>query len=177
MNDFKALAKILFLSAFLMVSQEAEALTPPSRAAKPSRGLAKICRKIQSLNPSVMFWKNNKPLRASSAIDAPVIGYYKQMTLAYAAGNRGILGTVLYDSNGQTLSSMIPNPCRPDHCGGRVVSSMQTDATRRLAISRTRNPRGYISIGRRVCVEIPDIGRCLGNSVNKSRALCNTTVG
>lgn len=173
----KPLMMVSLLAIATFFTFDAQAVTRRARAIKASPGLAAVCPKIQSLNPSAMFWKNNKPHRASSAINAPVIGYFKQMTLAYNAGKHGGLGTVLYDSKGGRITSMVPYSCRADHCGGRVVSTMQTDAARRLAISRTKSPRGYISVGRGVCVEIPDIGRCYGTVVDKSRALCNTTVG
>ena len=157
---------------------EAGAITRRTRTVpRASAGLTAVCSKIQTFNPALMFYKNNKPRRAGSAITAPIIGYYKQMTLGYNAGKRGPLGSAMYDSQGSRLTTMVSYPCRSDHCGGRIVSAAQTDVTRRVAIKNTRSPAGYVSLGRGVCVEIPDIGRCYGNEVDKTRPLCNQVVG
>jgi len=147
---------------------------------KIAAGLKAVCPKIIKLNPNKTFWKNNKPKRAGSAINAPVIGYYKQMTLANNAGVRNVLGSSavnLYDSKGSVLTRMTPYACRDDHCGGRVVSVAQTDTTRRIAIARTKSPSGFVKLTKTICVEIEDIGRCYGDEVDKTRALCNQTVG
>ena len=166
----------------LLCGQDAQAITRRAKRVGASAGLAAVCPKIQSLNISTMFWKNNKPKRASSAFNAPVIGYYEQMTLAGNAGTRvGFSGGAqrLYDSQGNLLSMMTPYSCRSDHCSrdGRVVSQANTRSARRAAVSRTGSPTGYVSLGRGNCVKIDDIGRCYGNSVNKGRPLCNQVVG
>lgn len=156
------------------------AVTRRAKVPRVSQALADQCPKIQTLNPSQMFWKNNKPLRASSAINAPVIGYYKQMTLANNAGVRNPYfrsSATLLDKNGGVLTRMTPYPCRSDHCGGRVVSAAQTDVTRRIAVRRTGSPAGYVKVSRQVCIKIDDIGRCYGNAVDKGRPLCNQVVG
>ena len=151
--------------------------TSGTTTAAASAALEEVCPTIVEFNPAQMFYKNNKPRRANSAINAPVVGFFKQMTLAYNAGRRGPLGKKMYDSEGGVLSSMRSYPCRSDHCGGRVVSSVQTDVARRAAVARTGSPKGYVGIGGNRCVEIPDIGRCYGNEVNKGRPLCNQLVG
>lgn len=173
-----AVAAIVVSSTFFTV--DAEAITRRAKPPKVAASLAEVCPKIQTLNPSQMFWKNNKPLRASSAINAPVIGYYKQMTLANNAGTRNSYfrsSATLFDSQGGVLTRMTPYPCRSDHCGGRVVSAAQTDTTRRTAVARTRSPIGYVKVSRNLCIKIDDIGRCYGNEVDKGRPLCNQVVG
>lgn len=157
-----------------------EKATAQSRERGVSRALKKVCPKIKAINPARQFWKNNKPLRAGPELDAPVIGYFRQMTLAHNKGVRDYnlaSAATLYDRKGKFLSRMIPYSCRPDHCGGRVVSQGRTDTSRRLAMSRTGKPTGYVKVSRRLCIRIPDIGRCYGVEVNTSRPLCNQTVG
>lgn len=182
MKSKKMLSVVLVtgLAASSVFCPSAEAVTRRAKAVKASAGLAAVCPKIQTFDPARMFWKNNKPHRASSAITAPIIGYYKQMTLGDNAGFNSGIGAGsrrLYDSLGNTLTLMTPYPCRTDHCGGRVVSMSQTDTTRRTAVSRTRSATGYVSIGRGTCIKIDDIGRCYGNEVDKGRPLCNSVVG
>ena len=150
-----------------------------SMRAKMRKTLAEVCPQIMAFNPSKHFYKNNKPIRASSALMAPVIGYNKVMTFAYNAGQRGPLpsgSTSMFAKDGTRLSGMVAYPCRADHCGGRVVSSALTASARRAAIRATRSPMGYVKLSSKICVEIEDIGKCYGNEVNKNRGPCAGTV-
>ena len=142
--------------------------------------LEKVCPEAKRRQiGSEFFYKNNKPIRASSAVDAPVIGNNPVMTLAGQPGKgRGLFGGrgYLYATDGTLITSLTPYSCRADHCGGRVVSSMQTATARRAAIKANKSPAGYIKVAGNVCVYIPDIGACYGNGVNKSRPLCDRTL-
>lgn len=180
MTQLKPLDFLIPLFAVVLCVTDAHAITRRARAPKVPASLAAVCPKIQTFNPRQMFWKNNKPQRASSAINAPIIGYYKQMTLGNNVGFRSPVGSstaTLYDSKGNSITRMIPYPCRSDHCGGRVVSQTATDTARRAAIAKTHSPTGYVKITRNTCVKIDDIGRCFGNEVDKGRPLCNQVVG
>lgn len=174
------LVTVFLALACLGVSLGADTATAQNREKVASRGLKKVCPRIKVINPARQFWKNNKPLRSGPQLDAPVIGYFRQMTLAHNKGVRDYnlaSAATLYDRKGKFLSRMIPYSCRPDHCGGRVVSQGRTDTSRRLAVRRTGKPTGYVKVSRRLCIRIPDIGRCYGVEVNTSRPLCNQTVG
>ena len=174
----KKVALLLVIGIIALGCGSAEARTRLPRASKSTK-LSDVCKKIVNIDERKQFYKNNKPMRASSAINAPVIGYFRQMTLANNAGVRSSIGafsTKMYDRKGNTLSNMTPYPCRSDHCGGRVVSVTQTHIARRAAMSRTNSPVGYVKISSTTCMKIPDIGRCYGVEVNKTRPLCNQTV-
>jgi len=180
MHKFKFVSRLILATLVCLLAVDVSAATRSARRVRGKGGLSAICTNIQDFNPRQMFWKNNKPHRASSAINSPVIGYFKQMTLGNNVGFRSSVGSKaveLLDSKGGHLTTMIPYPCRSDHCGGRVVGSGQTDITRRLAISRTRSPVGYVALGKGLCIKIQDIGRCYGNEVSMNRPLCNQTVG
>jgi hypothetical protein len=183
MIKFRQFAFVLLslaIASYPFVSPSSEAEARERNPKRIDRNLKKVCPRIIDLNPATTFFKNNKPLRASSAINAPVIGYFKQMTLASNAGVPSIIGSTvatMYDSKGGFLTTMAPMPCRKDHCYSRNVSAGQTDTTRRLAIKRTKSPAGYIKLSNTLCMKIEDIGRCYGNEVDKTRALCNQVVG
>lgn len=162
-------------------------LSVPNADARPRRPsprgetltISQRCPQVDEINERRQFWKNNKPLRAGPQIDAPVIGYFRQMTLAHNAGVNDYnlaAATTLYDRKGNVLSAMIPYACRSDHCGGRVVSTVQTGTARIAAIRRTNKPVGYVKVSKRRCIKIPDIGRCYGVEVDLGRPLCNQTV-
>lgn len=153
----------------------AERRTRPS-VAKAS--LAEVCpASIRREIGSAFFYKNNKPIRAGSAIAAPVIGQNPVITLAGQPGGPRIFGGAgaLFATNGTRLASLTPYPCRADHCSGRVVSSTQTGPLRRAAIRASGSPAGWIKVGG-ICVAIPDIGKCFGNGVNMGRPLCDRIV-
>lgn len=173
---------VLVGAIFALVVSDASARPASTRPAKAKvdTALKALCPKIVDLDPAKQFWKNNKPKRASSAINAPVIGYFEQMTLGNNAGvsgnGIGDSAATLYDSKAKYLSAMAPYPCRSDHCGGRVVSTASTRTSRRAAMSRTGSPVGYVKVGK-TCYKILDIGKCYGNEVDKTRPLCNQIVG
>ena len=150
-----------------------------TRASVAKATLDEICpASIRDVIGTQYFYKNNKPVRASSAINAPVVGQNPVITLAGQPGRGPRIfrnAGALYSTNGVRLATLIPYACRADHCSGRVVSSTQTGVLRRAAIRASGNPAGWIKVGGR-CVAIPDIGRCYGNGVNTGRPLCDRTV-
>jgi hypothetical protein len=174
----KKVVALLLVSLFVITPDlsSAERRTRPSIA---KASLDEVCPpSIREDIGSNYFYKNNKPIRASSAINAPVIGQNPVITLAGQPGRGPRIfrrSGILYATNGVRLASLTPYPCRADHCTGRVVSSTQTGILRRRAIRASRSPAGWIKVGGR-CVAIPDIGRCYGNGVNMGRPLCDRTV-
>jgi hypothetical protein len=176
----KKIINILFVSALaLTFASEAGAARLKTRK-KAKSDLEAVCPTAKRRQIGTdFFYKNNKPIRASSAINAPVIGNNPVMTLAAQAGKgRGLFGGrgYLYATDGTLITSMTPYPCRSDHCGGRIVSSMQAATARRAAIKANKSPAGYIKIAGNVCVYIPDLGACFGGGVDKSRPLCDRTL-
>jgi hypothetical protein len=172
-------AVIILLVSLLVTAPDSASAERRTRPSVAKATLNDICpSSIREDIGSKYFYKNNKPIRASSAINAPVIGQNPVITLAGQAG-RGprIFGNagVLYSTNGVRLATLTPYPCRADHCTGRVVSSTSTAVLRRAAIRASRSPAGWIKVGGR-CVAIPDIGRCYGAGVNMGRPLCDRTV-
>lgn len=152
--------------------------TPRKKASEKKKALAEVCPKIINLNPKTSFWKNNKPIRACSRIDCPVIGQNPVMTFSYNPGHSGPLSnpSKLYASDGTKLATMVAFPCRSDHCGGRVVSSTLTAGARRKAVKSSKSPSGYVKLSRTLCVKVDDIGRCYGTEVNMGRPLCDRTL-
>ena len=170
----------LSLACICVLLNDAAAATQKTSRKVARAALDQVCPTAKRRQIGAeFFWKNNKPIRANSAINAPVIGQQQVMTLAGQPGRgKGLFGKggTLYAVNGSSIANMTPSPCRADHCGGRVVSSMQTATARRKAVSLTRNPAGWVKLTGGVCVYIPDIGACFGNGVNKSRPLCDRTL-
>jgi hypothetical protein len=140
--------------------------------------IAGVCpsNKIEQIGTK-FFYKNNKPIRAGSALAAPVIGQNNVITLAGQPGGPRIFGGsgVLYSTNGKKLANLTPYPCRGDHCSGRVVSSAGTTALRQAAQRASGSPAGYIKVGG-ICVFIPHLGKCFGGGVDMSRPSCNKTL-
>lgn len=155
------LMAIIVSTVTLCIADNAVALRPSKAKKAPNVDLAVKCPAIRQVGGD-MFYKNNKPIRASSAFAAPVIGYNRVMTFAYGAGRKGPLGgsAKMYDKDGGLIASMRGYPCRPDHCGGRVVSSLATSSARRKAVSATKSPEGFITLSSKLCIRIPDIGAC-----------------
>lgn len=173
------LLSVLLLGVCTLAVSESAFAERHKRVAPANSSISTICpSSITRQIGADFFYKNNKPIRASSAINAPVIGQNPVITLGGQPG-RGprIFGGsgALYATNGSRLASLTPNPCRADHCSGRVVSSTQTSVLRRAAVRASGSAAGYIKVGG-VCVFIPDIGRCYGNGVNMGRPLCDRTV-
>jgi hypothetical protein len=174
----KKLALLILVGLVIMSlnSASAERRTRPSVA---RASLNDVCpASIREEIGSKYFYKNNKPIRASSAINAPVIGQNPVITLAGQPGRGPRIfrrSGVLYSINGVRLATLTPYPCRPDHCSGRVVSSASTSTLRRAAIRASGSPAGRIVVGGR-CVNIPDIGGCFGAGVNMGRPLCDRIV-
>ena len=166
------------LSCVLVVGVSEASAERASRKVKDEKALAKHCPTIRDFNPRVEFWKNNKPIRAGSYLTAPVIGQNPVMTYGLNAGQRGALGrtAVLYAGNGKAITTLVAYPCRSDHCGGRVVSSLKTFTARRKAVKEGGGPTGYLKVSKKLCIKIDDLGRCFGNEVDKGRPLCDRVV-
>ena len=173
------------IAALLVVGICMAAISQSAVAERQTR--ASVARSnIESICPSSsvrqigaeFFYKNNKPIRKSSAINAPVIGQNPVITLAGQPGRGPRIfrsSGALYAVNGTRLATLTPYACRADHCTGRIVSSASTSTLRRAAVRASKSAAGYIKVGG-VCVYIPDIGRCYGNGVNTGRPLCDRTV-
>lgn len=173
-------SRILALSLLLtcMVSVDSAMAERTSRASVAKRNISAVCpaSSIRQIGSS-FFYKNNKPIRASSAKTAPVIGQNPVMTLAGQPGGPRIFGGagVLFASNGTRITTMTPYSCYADHCSGRVVSSLTAGAARATAIRVSGKPSGYVKVGG-ACIFVPDLGRCFGAGVNMGRPLCDRTL-
>ena len=172
-------AVALILVSLLVTAPDSASGERRTRPSVAKASLNEICPpSVRETIGSKFFYKNNKPIRASSAINAPVIGQNPVITLAGQPGRGPRIfrrAGVLYSTNGVRLSTLTPYPCRSDHCSGRVVSSASTASLRRAASRASGNPSGWIKVGGR-CIAIPDIGRCYGAGVNMGRPLCDRTV-
>lgn len=172
---------ISYIDADLNLNDDTQALfTPRKRQSRAEKAadLAQVCPPgiIQQIGKK-FFYKNNKPIRAGSAINAPVIGQNNVITLAGQPGGPRIFRSAgtLYAINGEKIARLAPYPCRSDHCSGRVVSSQSTTALRKKAERLANSPAGYVKVGG-VCIFIPHLGKCFGAHVNKSRPNCNKTL-
>jgi hypothetical protein len=181
MKSIESLVRSFFVlaGAVSLLSVDDAAAERRTRPSVARASLAEVCPPSSRRDiGSDFFYKNNKPIRASSALNAPVIGQNPVITLAGQKGRGPRIfrsaGT-LFATNGTRLATLTPYPCRADHCTGRVVSSIQTGPLRRAAIRASGSPAGWIKVGG-ICVAIPDIGKCFGNGVNMGRPLCDRIV-
>jgi hypothetical protein len=172
-------AVALLLVSLLVTGLDVVSAERRTRPSVAKASLNEVCpSSIREDIGSNYFYKNNKPIRAGSAINAPVIGQNPVITLAGQAGRGPRIfkkSGILYSTNGVQLAILKPFPCRADHCTGRVVSSTQTAVLRRAAVRASGSAAGWIKVGGR-CVAIPDIGGCYGAGVNKGRPLCDRIV-
>jgi hypothetical protein len=143
-----------------------------SEAQYRAKTLDQFCPKVQQVgSESGTVYKNSAPVRANSALTAPIVGFRKEPTLIFGRKNFSGSRFRIYDGSGASLGSC---PYASAHgAKGRARCSMQTGSVRRKAIKNTGSATVYFQISPSLCVKIPDAGKCYGSS----KGLCNQTIG
>lgn len=158
-EDFM-LKKIFALAAVVMTTVAAA----PNAFAAPAG-----CTSVVTY--PAFIYKQSKPVRASSAITAPIIYFERSPSLLVNTPRipRRPSATLI-DSNGNYLTTCGIRDCRDCRQGFRYVCGYGggTNNLARKAKSKTGNYRVYYRVNN-VCAEIQDIGRCYGSV----KGLCN----
>lgn len=142
----------------------------PAHAARArSRSINAVCPSVESLPNGKYIYKNSAPLRRGG-VGTPLIGYRKEPTLIYNKRNFAGGRHTVYDSNGKSLMSCQVTSAHGH--AGRARCTAQTANVRRAAMKNTRSPAGFFKITSKLCVKIPDLGRCYGSV----KGLCNRTI-
>jgi hypothetical protein len=157
----------LFLIAIAIGNQSAFA----QKENKKNAGLKRYCPRVVDVGgASDTIYKQSAPLRAGG-IGTAIIGYRKEPTLIMNR-NISVRGTRnIYDIKGNKLGSC-PWTDAHGHSGGRYRCTMQTSSLRRSAVGNTRSATVYFSVTNKMCVRVPDAGRCYGSV----KGLCNQLI-
>lgn len=143
-----------------------------SEAQYRAKTLDQFCPKVQLVgSESGTVYKNSAPVRASSAITAPIVGFRKEPTLIFGKSNFSGSRFNIYDGSGKAIGSCPLASARG--AKGRARCNMQTGSLRRSAIKNSSSPSVYFKVSSSLCVKIPDAGKCYGSS----KGLCNQTLG
>ena len=146
--------------------------TTKSEAQYRAKTLEQFCPKMQQAgSESATIYKNSAPVRANSAITAPIVGFRKEPTLIFNRKNFSGSRFRIYDGKGQSLGSC-PYASARGH-QGRARCTMQTASLRRKAVRNTGSANVYFKISSSLCVKVPDAGKCYGSS----KGLCGQTIG
>jgi hypothetical protein len=131
-------------------------------AKRTTNALNRSCPKIAEVGTqSSTIYKQSAPIR-SGGIGTPIVGYRKEPTLIMNS-NISTRGTRdIYDSKGNRLGSC-PWATAEGHPGGRLRCTMQTSSLRQSALKNTRSTSIYFSVTPKLCVRVPDAGRCYGS--------------
>ena len=129
------------------------------------------CTKVVAIGKNV--YKSNKPHRACSAITCPIDYFEKSPSLLVNDRTLPSAGSAtLIDSKGKSLSSCGSLDCRDCSTGVRYVcKSGNTNSMAKAAKADTGSYTGFYKI-KTTCVQIPDIGRCIGST----KGLCGTVL-
>lgn len=129
----------------------------------------KACSKIEAVNQGYIY-KNSAPLR-SGGPGTPLVGYRKEPTLIMM--KRLVLSrtATIYDQKGNNIGSC-PWASAHDAPSGRYRCTMSTSGLRSAARRKTGSPRIFFKISSKLCVEIPDAGRCYGSN----KGLCTQLI-
>lgn len=131
------------------------------------------CSSVINLPDSRFIYKNSAPVRANSAITAPIIGFRVEPTLImYRAAFSSRSGTVITDSAGNAIGKC-PWASAREAAGGRFRCTMNTRNLRRAALRNTKSPAVFIRYRGNECVKVPDAGRCYGSV----KGPCNQILG
>lgn len=160
-------SKILVAAvAFVSVCAASAAQAQDVRA----RSLAQICPTSQDVgSQSSTIYKQSAPLR-SGGVGTPLVGYRKEPTLIYNKRNFSGSTATIYDSQGNSIARC-PHTSAHGHAG-RARCTVQTTTVRRAAVRRTGSPTIYFKVSGRLCVKVPDAGRCVGSV----KGLCNQLI-
>jgi hypothetical protein len=147
--------------AFLLAVAAVIGASGSANAQSRAKSLDQICPKVQAAgSESSTIYKQSAPLRAGG-VGTELIGYRKEPTLIFNKRNFSGGSQTIYDSSGKALGRC-PVVSAHGHAG-RARCTMQTSSIRRAAIKNTRSPRIYFKISSRLCVSVPDAGRCVGS--------------
>jgi hypothetical protein len=150
--------KIILPLLFVM----ATVTTNTALAQRKTSALSRACPKVAEVGgQSSTIYKQSAPLR-SGGIGSPIVGYRNEPTLIMNSNisSRGTRN--IFDSKGNRLGSC-PWATADGHSGGRLRCTMQTSSLRRSALKNTRSSAVYFSVTPKLCVRIPDAGRCYGS--------------
>jgi len=149
--------RIVFLAAVVT----AFSISSGAEAKERARGIDQICPKVQAAgSESSTIYKQSAPLRTGGP-GTPIAGYRTEPTLIFNKRNFSGGSHTIYDSAGNSLGRC-PVVSAIGHAG-RARCTMQTSSIRRAAIKNTRSARIYFKISGRLCVSVPDAGRCVGS--------------
>lgn len=149
--------RTLALLAVIALSGTSTAVAQEMRA----RTLAQNCKAVQDVgSASGTIYKQSAPIR-TGGVGTALIGYRREPTLIYNRRNFSGAFATIYDSQGNSLARC-PHTSAHGHAG-RARCTAQTASIRRAAINRTGSPTIYFKASNRLCVKVPDAGRCVGS--------------
>lgn len=135
-----------------------------------ARTLAQICPSSQDVgSQSATIYKQSAPLR-SGGVGTTLVGYRREPTLIYNRRNFSGGSATIYDSEGNSIARC-PHTSAVGHAG-RARCSIQTATVRRKAVGNTGSPTIYFKVSGRLCIKVPDAGRCVGSV----KGLCNQLI-
>jgi hypothetical protein len=135
-----------------------------------ARSLAQNCPTVLDVGAqSSTIYKQSAPMRAGG-IGTPIVGFRREPTLIYNRRNFSGRMATIYDSQGNSLARC-PHTSAHGHAG-RARCTAQTVSVRRAAVRRTGSPTVYFKVSNRLCVKVPDAGRCVGSV----KGLCNQLI-
>jgi hypothetical protein len=173
-----------FFSALLctlLAAQVAGAATrKPGKRVSPR--FSRVCSQVQELGNNQ--YKTNSPIRAQFGNNAsPIVRFALNPTIIFVVGNPAKLSRALvYDKAGNLLTSGNRLGCDAPGRGtcnsrykGFETGGQDTRSIRRKAIQNTRSPEIFWKVSNKMCVRVPDAGRCYNVQV---RELCDgRTIG
>jgi hypothetical protein len=135
-----------------------------------ARSLAQNCPTVLDVGAqSSTIYKQSAPMR-SGGIGTTIVGFRREPTLIYNRRNFSGGFATIYDSQGNSLARC-PHTSAHGHAG-RARCTVQTASVRRAAVRRTGSPAVYFKVSNRLCVKVPDAGRCVGSV----KGLCNQLI-
>ena len=164
--------RLFFLSVLACIAlalplSDASALRNTARKATTAKLTVTGCSSVQGIGKNV--YKNSKPHRACARVNCP-IDYFERFP-SLLINQRGLPrpgSATLIDGNGKSLISCGQLACRDCAAGYRYVCRGNTNSISKQVKRNTGNYAAYYKLGS-ACVQIPDIGRCIGSV----KGLCN----
>ena len=169
MDRVQRLLGFVIVSAFILTSFTAHA----ARKTTTRKSLASTCSSTISVvgNPGLIY-KNSAPLR-SGGVGTPLVGYRREPTLILVRNLSSRSTGRIFDKAGNAIGSC-PWASAHDTYGGRLRCTMSTSGLRKTAVRNTNSAEIYFLIHgkKKLCVKIPDAGRCYGSS----KGLCSQLI-
>lgn len=122
------------------------------------------CTKVENINSNYIY-KNAAPLRRGGE-GTPLVGFQEVPTLIMKrnVSTRGFAS--VFNSKGG-LITRCGWKTASEFAGGRYKCSANTRSMRKAAISKGGNPAGIFKVSPRLCVRVPDLGKCVGSVKGK----------